>query len=266
MIGLANRSARPKTCRSRGNQTAGIGTTGSIAAIIAGILIIGANSDLQSGGKSRKEMSMSSRHSESSTNPSSRKRKSESARTKLAKLGWLCVITLAVLFLVIPVVLRLFLHDPLPAGVRTQFNRLTAARNQITDLVSRAKQFNSDDALADVHANYDRLQHDINQAIQTAEDGIANNSVDAGYLQPGLVVLGSQAIALQDSLIPIAHPVSEAGMGTGILEFLRWVLDNALATWRELFGKKDEMDRAAERQLDQTKWPDWNSIEKHSGI
>ena len=86
MIGLANRSARPKTCRSRGNQTAGIGTTGSIAAIIAGILLIGQR-DLQSSGKSRKEMSMSSRHSESSTNPSSRKRKSESARTKLAKAG-----------------------------------------------------------------------------------------------------------------------------------------------------------------------------------
>ena len=142
-------------------------------------------------------------------------------------------------------------------------NSTDLPRHEIKSQIScPSERCNSDDALADVHANYDRLQHDINQAIQTAEDGIANNSVDAGYLQPGLVVLGSQAIALQDSLIPIAHPVSEAGMGTGILEFLRWVLDNALATWRELFGKKDEMDRAAERQLDQTKWPDWNSIEK----
>jgi hypothetical protein len=80
-----------------------------------------------------------------------------------------------------------------------------------------------------------------------------------------LAEIEPREVALRNRLSLIAKPVIEAGFGPNF-DFLLQLLKGAAQQWEKLFRSRAKIDRIAIEQLDQMKWPDWDQIQKSSGL
>ena len=180
--------------------------------------------------------------------------------------GWIGV-ALLVLFFIVPVIFRYFLHDPLSGPIRTKLNHMDAIGQEIKDLAGRAKKFNDTSALAEVQREYEEVKRNLNQVLQNAQESIQLNSIGENYhdLESALDKIDPGEVMLRDHLANISKPVTEAGLGVP-LEWIWKLLSGAAQQWTELLKARAEMNRIAIDQLNRMKLPEWEKIPPYSGL
>ncbi|QBR72374.1 hypothetical protein CU048_15025 [Beijerinckiaceae bacterium] len=173
----------------------------------------------------------------------------------LIGVGSLAVVFVLVWFAAPKIMLFCCVDDPLPPSVRTKFNQLTAAKQEIVALVKSVKK---GEDLTQEQLIYSDVARGANNLLNVASSGLDVNSIDVIYIDNTFKNIADKSKSLIDMLNSKqylqASALSAAATGEyGLLEILR--TNNR--DWERVFAKEEKLISVTKKQLNEMKWPSW---------